>query len=371
MPQRRTRAPPGIIRRDRGSARDAVGDHLAMTDYQDLTVRGRARRLRRSVDAALAHYALDVVRVRLITNDTNGIFRVDTADGARYAVRVGLGGGIGHSTGEVLAETEWLAALAAAGQLTVPVLLLTRDGDPFVTVEVPGVPDPRNVVVFTWLDGAPLGERLTPATVRSWGRLAAHLHAHGGRHRPSRPDALPRYDRLSPFVEPFVLFEAKQPLMPPARRAVFAAAAEVVEEEIEALRRSGEPMRVLHGDLHPWNVMASRRGLAPFDFEDLMWGWPVQDVATSLYYLQGPDLEGWVTSFREGYETVAAWPERRQGQVATFMVGRALVLANDLLITPEWQAEAALFLERYETRFRAFLADRSRAGRLRKPPARR
>ena len=39
---------------------DAVGHHLAMTDFHDLTVRGRARRLRRSVAAALAHYALDV-----------------------------------------------------------------------------------------------------------------------------------------------------------------------------------------------------------------------------------------------------------------------------------------------------------------------
>jgi len=355
-----------------GSAdRYAVGHHLAMTDYQDLTVRGRVRRLRRSVDAALAHYALDVVRVRLITNETNGIFRVDTSDGARYAVRVGLGGGIGHSTDEVLAETEWLAALAAASELTVPVPLLTRDGDPFVTVEVPGVPDPRNVVVFSWLAGGPLGKRLTTPTMRAYGALSASLHVHGAHHRPSTPDALPRYDRLSPFDEPFVLFDADQPLMPPARRAVFAAAAEIVEEEIEALRRSGEPMRVLHGDLHPWNVMTSRRGLAPFDFEDLMWGWPVQDAATSLYYLQGPDLEGRVTSFREGYETVAAWPERRQGQMATFMVGRALVLANDLLITPEWQAEAALYLERYEARFRAFLAERRRAGRPWRTPLRR
>jgi Ser/Thr protein kinase RdoA (MazF antagonist) len=329
-----------------------------MTEYHDLTVRGRARRLRRSVDAALAHHDLDVVRVRLITNETNGIFRVDSSDGARYAVRVGLGGGIGHSAGEVLAETEWLAALAAETGLTVPVPVATRGGDPFVTVEVPGVPDPRNVVVFSWLEGGPLGERLTTESVRAYGALSARLHVHGARHRPATPDVLPRYDRINPFDEPFVLFAAESSLVPPARRAVFAAAAEVVEEEIEALRRSGEPMRVLHGDLHPWNVMASRGGLAPFDFEDLMWGWPVQDVATSLYYLQGPDLEGWVASFRDGYETVAAWPERREGQVATFMIGRALVLANDLLITPEWQAEAAPYLERYEARCRAFLADR-------------
>jgi Ser/Thr protein kinase RdoA (MazF antagonist) len=336
-----------------------------MTEYHDLTVRGRARRLRRAVDAALAHYDLDVVRVRLITNDTNGIFRVDSSDGGRYAVRVGLAGGIGHSTDEVRAETAWLAALAAETKLTVPVPVATRAGEPFVIVEVPGVPEPRNVVVFSWLQGRRLGERLTPASMRAYGALSAGLHVHGARHRPNTPDVLPRYDRLDPFDEPFVLFEAGHQLMPPARRTVFAAAAEHVQSEIDALTRGDEPMRVLHGDLHPWNVMASRRELAPFDFEDLMWGWPVQDVATSLYYLQGPDLESRVVSFREGYETVAVWPERREGQIATFMVGRALVLANDLLITPEWQGEAASFLERYEVRFRAFLADRPGRGRRR------
>lgn len=126
-----------------------------------------------------------------------------------------------------------------------------------------------------------------------------------------------------------------------------------------ALRRSNEPMRVLHGDLHPWNVMASRRGLAPFDFEDLVWGWPVQDIATSLHFLQGrPDDEALVAGFRAGYETVAPWPECRAGQVGTFVIGRNLVLANDLLITPEWQTEAAPYLERYEARSRTFLADR-------------
>lgn len=341
-----------------------------MTPYHELTVRGRARRLRAAVDAALAYHDLDVVRVRLITNETNGIFRIDTSDGTRYVARVGLGGGIGHSAREVLAETEWLAALAAETDVPVPVPVATRHGAPFVTVAVPGVPDARNVVVFSWLEGRPLGTRLTTPSMRELGALSARLHVHGVAHRPSSPEVLPRYDRISPFLEPFVLLEAEHPLVPPTRRAAFAAAAEVVADEIDSLRRSGEPMRVLHGDLHPWNVMAGRRGLAPFDFEDLMWGWPVQDVATSLAPLQSrPEVEAWTAGFRSGYETVAPWPERRAGQVATFVIARSLVLANDLLITPEWQSEAAPYLERYEARIRAFLADRPiRSERGGRPP---
>ena len=43
-------------------------------------------------------------------------------------------------------------------------------------------------------------------------------------------------------------------------------------------------MRILHNDLHQWNVRIYRGRLSPIDFEDLMWGWPVQDIATTLYY---------------------------------------------------------------------------------------
>ena len=57
-----------------------------MKDFYALTTRGRALRLRRMALAALERYDLDVRRVRLLTNSTNGIFRVDTAE-TKYALR--------------------------------------------------------------------------------------------------------------------------------------------------------------------------------------------------------------------------------------------------------------------------------------------
>mgnify|MGYP001412571599 CR=1 FL=1 len=58
--------------------------------WQKLTVRGQARRLRPLALAALRQYDLDVVRLRLITNNFNGIFRLDTAAGQKYILRVAL-----------------------------------------------------------------------------------------------------------------------------------------------------------------------------------------------------------------------------------------------------------------------------------------
>ncbi len=322
-----------------------------MRHYDELTTLGRARRLRVLAERALEEYDLVPTGLRLLTNDTNGIFRVDTAGGERYVIRVGLAGHIGHSSDEVRAETEWLAALAAETDLLVPRPLPTRSGEPMAVAAAPGVPEPRNCVVFTWLDGRLLADRLTRGNVAALGRYVAELHRHGAAYVPTAGPGAPRYDRVFPFDEPVVLFEDR--VAPPGLRAMFEEAAERVES---LLGRVGTtPARLLHGDLHSWNVKVFRGRIAVFDFEDLMWGWPVQDLATTLYYFHGmPEYQALRGALADGYrEGGGVWPDDED--IDTFMAGRSLVLANDVLLTPEWSEEIAPFFARSERRLEALL----------------
>lgn len=328
-----------------------------MRDFYTLTERGRARRLRGLAFKALEHYDLSMARLRLITNGTNGIFRVDTTDGQKFVLRVCLAGEIGHSAAQLNSEMLWLAALGRDTDLTVPMPLPARSGDLFVTASAPGVPEPRHCVVFGWVPGQDISERLTAPHIEKWGAFAARLHAHGAAFQPPPEFQIVRYDRPFPFDEPVVLFdEAHRALLPPPREALFRQALARVEAAIRRLCGSGEAPRVLHGDLHKWNVRVSRGRIGAVDFEDLMWGWPVQDIATTLYYHQlGDDYPAIRAAFRRGYETVSPWPERVPGEIDTFIAGRALVLANDVLLMPEWQAEAPAFMARAEKRLRAIL----------------
>ena len=61
-----------------------------MKSFSTLTVLGQARRLRTLALNALQSYDLDVARLRLVTNEFNGIFRVDTTDGQKFILRVTL-----------------------------------------------------------------------------------------------------------------------------------------------------------------------------------------------------------------------------------------------------------------------------------------
>jgi Ser/Thr protein kinase RdoA (MazF antagonist) len=105
-------------------------------------------------------------------------------------------------------------------------------------------------------------------------------------------------------------------------------------------------------------VKVYRGRIGAFDFEDLMWGWPIQDIATTLYYFHGEDgYEGVVDAFKRGYTRHRKWPERTSGKLATFLACRALVLANGLLVDldPEWQEATPRFFARTEARLRALL----------------
>ena len=323
-----------------------------MKPFSSLTIRGQARRLRQLALNALSHYELDVSRLRLVTNDMNGIFRIDTRDGEKYILRVTIPEG-GHTLDHVAAEMDWLAALARDTNLSVPRPLPAKDGSFVVEAGADGVPEARLCEVFSWVDGKDLDKDMSESNIFKLGELMAGLHAHALTYHPPSELSLLRFDRVFPFPEPVVLFdEAFSPLFPAARRVVYEKAIAWAQESIDRLIASGEPMRIIHGDLHQWNVRNMRGVLSPIDFEDSMLGWPVQDIATTLYYFPRETSSTLRAEFQEGYTRHSLWPERRAGEIDSFIAARGIGLANYVLNDPNpaWREQAGKIIERVEER---------------------
>lgn len=326
-----------------------------MKPFSSLTERGQALRLRRLALHALTQYAMDVLCVRLITNDMNGIFRVDTMDGQKFVLRVTLPEG-GHTLDHVTAEMDWLAVLTKETDLSLPKPIPAKNGTLVVEAEAKGVPEPRLCAVFTWVPGKDLAEDLTPENIAKLGELMAKLHTHALSYQPSQALTLLKFDRVFPFPEPVVLFDDMYAgLFTSKRRAIYEKGIAWTQESIDRLKDSGEPMRILHSDLHQWNVRVSRGVLSPIDFEDLMLGWPVQDIATTLYYLSGESYGELKQAFQEGYTHHSPWPERYPGEIDSFIAARGIGLANFILSdpNPSWKVQAQEFIERIEKRLSA------------------
>jgi Ser/Thr protein kinase RdoA (MazF antagonist) len=334
--------------------------------FAELTRRGQVRRLHRAAGSALERYAFAVARVRLLATDANTVFRVDASDGAKYVLRITSPRAC-KDVDEIRSEVEWLSALKRDTDLPVAEPVAARDGSVIQIVAENGIPDARPCVVFRWVAGPHLHDRLSGESAFRLGELAAGLHVHAGGFRPSPTFRVRRFDRVFPWSdasfstsEPVILFDpAHRDLFPPVRRRVYEAAIERVQSVIDAIRAAGPPEIVIHNDLHPWNVKVRPRGrLHVLDFEDLMWGHPVQDVATSLYYLYlSDDGATLCDGFRAGYEQVAPWPEREPHEIEVLRAGRGLVLANWVLSSHDSHDRelAPEYMARIEKRLRAWL----------------
>ncbi len=335
-----------------------------MKPFRELTSLGQARRLRPHAHRVLDRFAIGPRRLRQLTEATNIVFRVDTNAGRRLVLRL-TSPKSAHSIENVRSENAWMRALVRESDVDVPEPIATPNGDYTLSLSDPDLPGEWFCTLFEWVPGPMLADRLIPENVARHGDLAARLHAHGERFAPPEGFRIRTYRTVFPYSdpdlpnpEPIVLFDRCPPeLMPPDRISVFRAAHDRIQGEIDRVHDRREP-QVIHNDLHVWNVKLDRSRTVALDFEDLLWGYPVQDLATTLYYYRyRPDHEALFAAFRHGYEAVRPWPEDRAGQIEALIAGRGVLLANYVAASQDAdeRAIAPTYLERMEKRLTGFL----------------
>ena len=330
-----------------------------MKPFADLTAIGQTRRLRKLAFNALAEYDLPVRRLRLLTYHFNAIFRVDTQDGRKLVLRINLPGN--RTIGNIRAEAQWLAALAADTDLVIPEPLTNRAGELVTTASAAGVPEPRHCVVFGWVSGSDLRIRMTPENYRKVGAFTTVLHEHAESWNPPEPLGLPTHRGIFPLFDtpkPYWESGARPELITPARRDFFAAAAGMVQTELDRLYASaGEPI-ILHADLHQGNIRLDHGRMRVLDFDDCLLGHPVQDIGITFYYLLGhPEVKALRAAYRDGYTARRPWPETHPGQIEAIIAGRGLLLCQFLFHSdnPEYQGALPGFLDRAEERLRGYM----------------
>ena len=312
--------------------------------FDQLTERGKLLRLRSVALAALADYDVEVRQLSLIGGFVNALYRVDTPHGP-LALRVDLMQE--HSDIDAELELEWLEALA--GHVNVGVPIRTTGGALYTHARAEGVPESRRCVLFSWVPGGPLADRISPALFERYGRLSAQLHVHGADHRTSRTPMV--WDKVHYFpeeVDPVVYhLRENAPMYPEGGLEVVERARSIVEERLASVI----DRQIVHGDLHIWNVHARRDEVWALDFEDIMWASRAQDIAISLYYLDDrSDRDELIGAFRMGYEQIAEWPTD-DAELGTFMAARRLMFVNYVfnIAVPDRQEFLARAVERLQS----------------------
>jgi Ser/Thr protein kinase RdoA (MazF antagonist) len=282
------------------------------------------------VETALEVFGLDGYAVAGLTKHSNVTARLISQNGPPLALRLRGAPGVDART-----EFEWLSAVRRGTDVHV----IESFADEFdrSVQRVTGTDGaPVECALFLWADGRPLAAELSEVNYYALGSMSARLHEFASTWTPP-PGLKPLlWDRT-------LYYEGTALVITDQRYAAFVSRqdAETVERvvseaDLELGRLACAPDRMfLHGNIEMWNVLTTGPGeLRLLDFEDVMFGPPVLDVAITLYYGQErPDYGALCSAYEAGYRSVREWPVSDSHQMALLVAARAAMLLNHGLQT--------------------------------------
>ena len=321
-----------------------------MTTFDRMTSEEQIASLAECVALILSHYELGSVQIESINHEYNSTFKVTADSGEKFALRVNINSG--RSLASLRAEVFWVSNIK---DVLVPRPIANSAGQ-FVTTgwhEATG--KNLNAVLYTWLEGSEPGDEPSTEAIFAAGAAMAKLHESARDLVLPADAALPDYSGFFWGWKGLLLSEESE--LDDSEKALVAKAKAAVEEALAELSKSDSP-RPIHADIHPWNMMWHEGEIAIFDFDDSGVGLPVQDLATSLYYL---DTEEQDQAFLAGYESVRPLPAYTEEQMKLLLLQRRLLLLDYLYetSTPEHKAMIPAYKEESMRRIEALLGSGS------------
>ncbi len=305
-----------------------------MTDFYGVESKEQERRLARLAHRALRAWGLDAVELDLIKYRENAVFKVKTASGALYALRVHRHGY--HSDAALRSELHWISALQESG-LDVPTVVPLATGENFALIAHDGVPETRQVDIFEWVDGAQFGS-VEEGVAADLGRVRSVYHTIGGLaarlHNQATAWTLPKgftrhswdADGLTGEAPFWGRFWELQALTQTQRDLILRARARVHEDLLRygADAENTEMYSLIHADFVAENLLLDGDRVRLIDFDDAGFGWHLFEIATALYFEMGePHYDAAFEALIEGYRMHRSLPDSQVAQLPLFFLARA------------------------------------------------
>lgn len=321
-----------------------------MQPFAHLSKLERTRRLRHLAYAALDHYLVSVETLRCVSLRYSTIFRVETTDSRRYALRINAPRQ--RTRQMIFSEMSWVEALAQESSVHVAAPLRTAEGNLLVAAPATDAAEVYHVVLTEWLEGQLVTQYPDAQSFVLLGEAMARLHQHARTYRPPSGFMQEQLDTPWQWGEPYYL-QPHSHLLTPDQKVIVKAAQERCEAWLATIYAKPTCIHFLHADLHLKNAFLHQGNLQIFDFDDSMWGHPLQDLAVPLYWIatrlnDAPQLKA---ALLQGYSRHLPFPYSTV-QLNDAVLFRALQVTNFLIhyrlsTAPDAVNAALHFLQTY------------------------
>ena len=264
---------------------------------------------------------------RLINLSENATYLVEGPNGYRSVLRVHRENY--HSKNAIECELAWMRALNAEGGVITPATIAGRDGETIQTAGIEGLPNPRHMVLFQFVEGEEPdedGDLVEP--FEELGEITARTHEHSIAW--SRPAGFERliwdYEHIL-GSEPTWGDWREAPAMEPAGQAVLQRQEDVIQRRLEAFGQGPERYGLIHADMRLANLLVDSGSTRLIDFDDCGLGWFMYDFAAGVSFIEDhPQLAAMKESWVQGYRKVRALPAEDEAEIDTFVMLRRMAL---------------------------------------------
>ena len=302
-----------------------------MTNFYTLTPDHQVARVRELATKALLHWDLPHADLSLVELRENAVFQVKLDGEAKFALRVHRHAY--HSDAALNSELVWIRALEKHG-IDVPQVVPTSRGELFITVEIDGVPEPRQVDLFEWIAGEQLGaatedlesDEAFARIYTAVGEITAKLHNQAALWTPPAGFIRHRWDVEGLTGENPVWGRFwDHPQLDASEKVLTLRARARIRADLVHFGISDDNYSLIHSDILPENVLVQGDRLRVIDFDDAGFGWHLYDLATTLAeYRRGSRATLKRNALVDGYRRNRELRDQDIAQLDLFTLARGL-----------------------------------------------
>jgi len=305
-----------------------------MTDFYQLIPEQQTLQLELLARVALQHYDIsNDAQIKLIKHRENTVFEIIDGN-VRYAMRVHRANY--HTDAALRSELQWMTALnESAYRISTPKIIPSHDGELMQVVSVEGVPEPRQVDILSWVDGAPIGTIESGGSgvgdaVENYfqvGELIAQMHSFTQQW--SLPEGFERHawdEKAFIGDQPlwgkyWQLTELNEQQCELLFRAAYKAQSDLAE-----FGKENDRYGLIHADSLPENFLLDNDGsIRVIDFDDGGFGWHMFEFATALFFHFGSEnFDNLLCAMVEGYRKHRELSDEQLNKFTLFMFLRGL-----------------------------------------------